>query len=119
MAVDRLSLAYYTAISILALVLSGTLLLLVIAPTQYNPYNSELIEAIEENEETKKQRTLEPGELYAKYKIPENVSINMKNSTSVQVVVLGDIGRSPRMQYHALSLAKHGARVDVVGFRGM
>jgi len=35
--------------------------------------------------------------------------------TTVQVVVLGDIGRSPRMQYHALSVAKHGGRVDLIG----
>ena len=38
--------------------------------------------------------------------------------TSVQVVVLGDIGRSPRMQYHALSIAKHGGRVDLIGVLG-
>ena len=38
---------------------------------------------------------------------------------SVQVVVLGDIGRSPRMQYHALSLAKHGGRVQVIGHLGV
>lgn len=38
--------------------------------------------------------------------------------TSVQVVVLGDIGRSPRMQYHALSIAKHGGRVDLIGIHG-
>lgn len=37
---------------------------------------------------------------------------------SVQVVVLGDIGRSPRMQYHAISLAKCGFCVDLVGFAG-
>jgi beta-1,4-mannosyltransferase len=35
---------------------------------------------------------------------------------SVQILVLGDVGRSPRMQYHALSIAKHGGRVDLVGF---
>ncbi|KAF2142891.1 glycosyltransferase family 33 protein [Aplosporella prunicola CBS 121167] len=35
----------------------------------------------------------------------------------VQLVVLGDIGRSPRMQYHALSLARQGRVVDVVGYR--
>ena len=39
-------------------------------------------------------------------------------STSVQVVVLGDLGRSPRMQYHALSIAQHGGRVDLVGYEG-
>lgn len=37
---------------------------------------------------------------------------------SVQVLVLGDIGRSPRMQYHAISIAKHGGRVDVIGYQG-
>ncbi|XP_051244609.1 chitobiosyldiphosphodolichol beta-mannosyltransferase [Dicentrarchus labrax] len=34
----------------------------------------------------------------------------------VCVLVLGDLGRSPRMQYHALSLSKHGYDVTVVGF---
>ncbi|XP_019642059.1 PREDICTED: chitobiosyldiphosphodolichol beta-mannosyltransferase-like [Branchiostoma belcheri] len=36
----------------------------------------------------------------------------------VSVLVLGDIGRSPRMQYHAISLAKEGFDVDLVGFSG-
>eukprot|EP00298_Acanthocystis_sp_HF-20_P005206 c15452_g1_i2.p1 GENE.c15452_g1_i2~~c15452_g1_i2.p1 ORF type:complete len:440 (-),score=158.56 c15452_g1_i2:144-1463(-) len=35
---------------------------------------------------------------------------------SVAVVVLGDIGRSPRMQYHAISLAKSGFNVSLVGY---
>ncbi|EFX05309.1 beta-mannosyltransferase [Grosmannia clavigera kw1407] len=34
---------------------------------------------------------------------------------SVQVLVLGDIGRSPRMQYHALSIAQH-APVQLIGY---
>ena len=42
-----------------------------------------------------------------------NHSIPMVTGT---VVVLGDIGRSPRMQYHCLSLAAEG--VDVVLFDG-
>ncbi|OJD16571.1 hypothetical protein AJ78_03262 [Emergomyces pasteurianus Ep9510] len=37
---------------------------------------------------------------------------------SVQIVVLGDIGRSPRMQYHALSIAKHGGNVSIIGYTG-
>jgi hypothetical protein len=41
-----------------------------------------------------------------------------KVKTRVQVVVLGDVGRSPRMQYHAISLAKHGAHVDLIGILG-
>ena len=34
------------------------------------------------------------------------------------VVVAGDVGRSPRMQYHALSLAEHGYAVTLVGYAG-
>ncbi len=34
------------------------------------------------------------------------------------VIVLGDLGRSPRMQYHALALAGHDVDVDVVAFDG-
>ena len=41
-----------------------------------------------------------------------------KESVRVQVLVLGDIGRSPRMQYHALSIAKHGGKVDLIGYNG-
>ncbi|KAK5642070.1 hypothetical protein RI129_008237 [Pyrocoelia pectoralis] len=40
----------------------------------------------------------------------------MKKTKNVCVVVLGDIWRSPRMQYHALSLADHGCKVDMVGY---
>ncbi|KAJ3475475.1 hypothetical protein NLG97_g9446 [Lecanicillium saksenae] len=35
----------------------------------------------------------------------------------VQILVLGDIGRSPRMQYHAISLAKHGKKVDIIALK--
>lgn len=38
---------------------------------------------------------------------------------NVCVLVLGDIGRSPRMQYHALSLSKHGYNVTIIGFLGI
>ena len=38
---------------------------------------------------------------------------------SVTVLVLGDIGRSPRMQYHAISIAKNGADVQIIGYAGM
>ena len=34
------------------------------------------------------------------------------------VVVLGDLGRSPRMQYHALALAVNAGDVDLVGLEG-
>lgn len=34
------------------------------------------------------------------------------------IIVLGDIGRSPRMQYHAASFAKLNFDVDIVGYGG-
>lgn len=37
---------------------------------------------------------------------------------SVALVVLGDIGRSPRMLYHAESLARHGFQTRIVAHRG-
>ena len=36
----------------------------------------------------------------------------------IQILVVGDVGRSPRMQYHAISVAKHGRQVDLVGYKG-
>ncbi|KAJ5116985.1 CAZyme family GT33 [Penicillium angulare] len=36
--------------------------------------------------------------------------------TSVQILVLGDIGHSPRMQYHALSIARNGGEVAIIGY---
>ena len=36
----------------------------------------------------------------------------------VIVLVLGDIGRSPRMQYHTLSLLEHGHYVTLIGYVG-
>lgn len=41
-----------------------------------------------------------------------------QHNRRVAVVVLGDFGRSPRMQYHALALADSGAEVDVVAYAG-
>lgn len=43
---------------------------------------------------------------------------SQKPKMTVQILVLGDIGRSPRMQYHALSIAKHGGQVDIIGYNG-
>lgn len=37
----------------------------------------------------------------------------------VAVIVLGDLGRSPRMQYHALSLCREGYDVEFVGYGGI
>lgn len=51
---------------------------------------------------------------------PQNARQNgsEKSKVSVQILVLGDIGRSPRMQYHALSIARRGGHVDIIGYHG-
>lgn len=36
----------------------------------------------------------------------------------IALVVGGDVGRSPRMQYHALSMLREGANVSIVGYAG-
>lgn len=38
---------------------------------------------------------------------------------TISIVVLGDIGRSPRIQYHALSFAEAGFLVDLIGYAGI
>lgn len=37
---------------------------------------------------------------------------------SVVVFVLGDVGRSPRMMYHAESFANNGFETYIVGYKG-
>ena len=39
-----------------------------------------------------------------------------RSANRVQLLVLGDVGRSPRMQYHALSIARHEVQVDLIGY---
>jgi len=42
----------------------------------------------------------------------------MSTPRHIAVVVLGDLGRSPRMQFHALALANSGFKVSLIGYRG-
>lgn len=51
--------------------------------------------------------------------IMEETSTSTNSSKgNVLILVLGDIGRSPRMQYHAASFASSGYHVDLVGYQG-
>ncbi len=47
-----------------------------------------------------------------------NTVLNPEGMQRVAIVVLGDVGRSPRMQYHALALAESGAEVDLIAYTG-
>lgn len=44
---------------------------------------------------------------------------NQHSLRSVAILVLGDIGRSPRMMYHAQSFAENGFVTDLIGYGGM
>jgi beta-1,4-mannosyltransferase len=50
--------------------------------------------------------------------LPSQYDPTTQDKPSVQILVLGDIGRSPRMQYHALSIANHGGNVVIIGYKG-
>lgn len=82
-------------------------IVLVTLPSQYDPYRDKPIKLVDFDEEG--------NEVEVKR---EDGSDQFKQGRTVQIVVLGDIGRSPRMQYHALSIAKHGGRVYLIGYQG-
>ncbi len=83
-------------------------IILVTLPSQYDPSMDRPLKVVDEegNEVAVKRKDgIEP--------------VDFKQGRTVQIVVLGDIGRSPRMQYHALSVAKHGGRVFLIGYQGI
>lgn len=53
---------------------------------------------------------------YASFQANKDENGVFRPQSSVHVVVLGDIGRSPRMQYHALSIAARGGRAVIIGY---
>jgi len=102
---------YHTLFSVLlaVVVVLSTLftLLLVTLPRQYDPYKDKPLRFVGADGTEIQMKTRDGKE-----------PVRWKQGRSVQVVVLGDIGRSPRMQYHALSIAKHGGRVFLIGYQG-
>jgi len=44
---------------------------------------------------------------------------NQHTLRSVAILVLGDIGRSPRMMYHAKSFAENNFETDLIGYHGV
>ncbi|KAK3390078.1 glycosyl transferases group 1-domain-containing protein [Podospora didyma] len=56
--------------------------------------------------------------IWALYKVygPSEYEGTEGENVEVHIVVLGDIGRSPRMTYHALSIAKNGGKVKLIGY---
>jgi beta-1,4-mannosyltransferase len=85
---------------------------LVTLPSQYDPYASDY--AQEEVEVDPKKKLTAAEYVNRRTWVKQTTHLG----PSFQVVVLGDIGRSPRMQYHAISIAKHGGQVQLIGYVG-
>jgi len=82
-------------------------------PSEYNAFGgSEITEAYFTNEDRKNEERSGFG-YFKKHSKPDG---KCWYDATVQVVVLGDIGRSPRMQYHAMSIATYGGKVNIVGY---
>jgi hypothetical protein len=94
-------------ITVLVVLFTVFLVFILTLPPQYNPYKDR--PPLPDNEHENLKRDGKGGKSTPKW----------KTGRTVHVVVLGDIGRSPRMQYHAISIAKHGGRVYLFGYTGM
>ena len=115
-------------ISIMAGVPLLTVAFLFSAPSHYDPYNPDFIEEIrpdrtmadveriEKEAQESNPRLARPGEGYAHFNKHRETNKKLRYANSCTIVVLGDLARSPRMLYHAASLASHGVRVQMVGY---
>lgn len=98
----------------IAVVLSTALTIFIATlPQTYNPAEARQFRESDFTEEDKKNAEKSGYAVYQAHKDDNGV---FTAHASVHVVVLGDIGRSPRMQYHALSIAAKGGRAVIVGY---
>lgn len=100
-------------VAILASAVCGFLLFTL--PKAYSNFDPGYVNEEDFTEEHKASPSKSGYDHFTKHK---DAADRLKIDASVQVVVLGDIGRSPRMQYHALSIASHGGKVDIIGYTG-
>ena len=98
----------------LAVVVSTALTIFIATlPQRYDPSDAR---EITDSDFTEEDKANAGKSGYASYQAHKNENGIFKVHASVHVVVLGDIGRSPRMQYHALSIAAQGGRAVIVGY---
>ena len=84
------------------------------APKQYDPYRPDLVDI---DGVGRVPADNNAASSYGRFATDERPK-SLKSELTVHIVVLGDIGRSPRMQYHAISIAKHGGQVHIIGLTG-
>lgn len=105
---DKFNNAFSLVLGVVVALSTFFSILLLTLPSQYDPYKDKPLRFVDEKGNEIEVKTRDG-------KDPQR----WKHGKTVQVLVLGDIGRSPRMQYHALSIAKHGGRVYLIGYQGM
>lgn len=93
-----------------------TLVLAVFIFTLPRTYNHQFPEEITEDDFTPANKKDAERSGYAYFEKHKDAKGALRIKSTVQVVVLGDIGRSPRMQHHALSIAKYGGKVQLIGY---
>lgn len=103
-------------LSVMVLLATLMTILLILSPSQYDVYKPDLI--LEKPKDGEKKRTYPYTDEHGCVWNEEQGIRFLKPKTTVQIVVLGDIGRSPRMQYHAISIAKNHGKVDLIGYKG-
>lgn len=86
---------------------------MITVPSAYSHFDVSQADESAFNDEDKKESVRSGYDYFSKHKDDKG---KLRFDVTVQVVVLGDIGRSPRMQYHALTIASNGGRVDVIGY---
>lgn len=96
-------------------VVASTALTIFIAtlPQIYDPSAPREFQESDFSEEDKKNAEKSGYAAYQAHKDSDGI---YRAHASVHAIVLGDIGRSPRMQYHALSIAARGGRAVIVGY---
>lgn len=99
--------------ALIAIAIAGFLLYSL--PTAYSHLPSRYITEHAFDDQSKEDSVKSGYSYFSKHKDSDG---RLQLDVTVQIVVLGDIGRSPRMQYHALSLASHGTKVTMIGYVG-
>ncbi|KAF2850400.1 glycosyltransferase family 33 protein [Plenodomus tracheiphilus IPT5] len=100
---------FATVLTVIVALSTFFTILLLTLPSQYDPYTDKPPTFVDEVDEQGNDIDVNRSD--------GSEPLLWKQGKTVQVVVLGDIGRSPRMQYHALSIAKHGGRVFLIGYQ--
>ena len=106
-------LIWQTTLTISVIVMTATTVFILTLPSTYTHFHPHEIKEADFTEADKKDAERSGYAYYQKHRNAEGI---LKVDASIQVVVLGDIGRSPRMQYHALSIANHGGYVNLIGY---